>query len=107
MRAKAASFFQHPRWVAALVIATAVPILSFSLHSIASQIGRPFPGFIYTQPILLPFIRAYLFLAFLCVIGILVHLPPTDSVDPDSRSQHQVRLRSARGHASLLENRVY
>lgn len=56
MRAKAASFFQHPRWVAALVIATAVTVWSISFYSIAGQMGRPFPNLFHTPSILLHFI---------------------------------------------------
>ena len=79
MRAKAASFFQHPHWVAALVIAMAVTIWSYSLYSIAGLIGRPFSGFFHTPRIHLSFTCGHLFLVFLCVaIGILAHLLPTD-----------------------------
>ena len=56
MRAKAASFFQHPRWVAALVITMAVAVWSFSPHSIAVQIGRPFPDSFHTPNSLMHFI---------------------------------------------------
>ena len=56
MRAKAASFFQYPRWVAALVITMAVTIWSLSLHSTAGQISRPFPNFLHTPSIHLKFI---------------------------------------------------
>jgi signal transduction histidine kinase len=38
----------HPRWVVAGVILLAALIWGVSLYSIASQIGRPFPGFFYT-----------------------------------------------------------
>jgi hypothetical protein len=79
MRAKAASFFQHPRWVAALVITMAVTIWGFPLHSVVGQIRHPFPGFSYIPDILLFFICGYLSLIFLCVaIGIIARLPPTD-----------------------------
>jgi hypothetical protein len=56
MRAKAASFFQYPRWVAALVIAMAVTTWSLSLHSTAGQVGRPLPNFFHTPGFLLKFI---------------------------------------------------
>jgi hypothetical protein len=79
MRAKAASFFRHPRWVEALVIAMAVTVWSVSVYSIAGQIGRPYPGFFHTRCIHLFFIYGHLSLIFLCVaIGIFAHLLPTN-----------------------------
>ena len=56
MRAKTASFFQHPRWVAALVITMAATIWSISFCWMAGQIGCPFPNFFHTPSILLKFI---------------------------------------------------
>jgi hypothetical protein len=56
MRAKAPSFFQHPCWVATLLIAIAVTVWGFSLYAIGSQIGRPLPSFSHTPDILLHFI---------------------------------------------------
>ncbi len=56
MRAKTPSFFQHLRWVAALVIAMAATVWSISFYSIAGQIGRSFPNFFHTPSILLYFI---------------------------------------------------
>lgn len=56
MRAKTASFFQYPRWVAALVITMAATIWNISFYWIAGQIGRPFPNFFHTPSILLKFI---------------------------------------------------
>jgi len=38
----------RPRWVVAGVIIAAALVWSVSLYSIASQIGRPFPGFFYS-----------------------------------------------------------
>ncbi|MEW6231562.1 MAG: GAF domain-containing protein [Chloroflexota bacterium] len=48
MKAKVSAFFQRPAWVVAVVIAIAVIVWGASLYSIASQIGRPFPGFFYS-----------------------------------------------------------
>ena len=77
MRAKTASFFQHPHWVAALVSAMAVTIWSIPFYAKAGQIGRPFPGLFHTPYILLFFISVHLYLIFLCIaIGIFVHLLP-------------------------------
>ncbi len=39
----------HLRWVVAGVVLAAILIWGVSLYSIASQIGRPFPGFFYTS----------------------------------------------------------
>ena len=41
-------FTLRPRWVVAGVIMAAALVWSACLYSIASQIGRPFPGFFYT-----------------------------------------------------------
>jgi hypothetical protein len=78
MRAKTASFFQHPRWVAALVIAVAVAFWSVPFYSTAKQIGHPFPGFFHTISIGLFLICGHLSPFFLCVaIGTFAHLVPT------------------------------
>lgn len=79
MRAKLSSFFQCPRWVVAVVITMAATLWSFSLYSIAGQIGRPFPGFFYTPDIPLPFIHGHVSFTLLCVAtGIFVTLLPTN-----------------------------
>jgi hypothetical protein len=78
MRAKVASFLEHPRWVAALVIAIAVTVWSISFYSIAGQIGRLFPDFFHSPRIHLFFICGHLSLIFPCVAsGIFAHLLPT------------------------------
>ena len=79
MRAKAASFLQHPRWVAALVIAMAVTAWSIPFYSIAGQIRHSSPGFFHSPGILLFFICGHLSLIFLCVAsGIFGHVLPTN-----------------------------
>jgi signal transduction histidine kinase len=47
MDAKVFSFMQRPHWVVTVAIALAVIAWAATLYSIASQIGRPFPGFFY------------------------------------------------------------
>jgi len=47
MKAAGSRFSQHPRRVIAAAVALALAIWGVSLYSIASQIGRPFPGFLY------------------------------------------------------------
>jgi hypothetical protein len=79
MRAKAASFFLHPRRVVAVVIAMALTVWSFSLYSMVGQIGRPLSDFFHSPRIHLFFICGHLSLIFLCVaIGIFAHLLPTN-----------------------------
>jgi hypothetical protein len=47
LRAAGSAFSQHPRRVVAAVVALTLAIWGTCLYSIASQIGHPFPGFLY------------------------------------------------------------
>ena len=47
IQSSAILFGLHPYWVMAGVILLATLVWGASLYSIASQIGRPFPGFFY------------------------------------------------------------
>lgn len=47
IQSSAILFGLHPYWVVAGVILLAALVWGISLYSIASQIGHPFPGFLY------------------------------------------------------------
>jgi len=47
MRTKVSTSVQHPRLVIAIAIGMASIVWGVCLYSLVSQIGQPFPGFLY------------------------------------------------------------